>query len=267
MATFTALNGGSPKTAEAVNGSAEMKRTGSDERVNGQVSAPEPKPSGEVSTSSRENWTGSTLERPSYQPANYPDVDGSHKRKRSDSIEARREHAPTQDRSPDSATQPKQHESRDPYGTPKREYRPTDSESREHNDSWYSHQSREDRGIYEQQHSASSAQGQTEEQIGDALRRAANQADNHSDYGNTSPDGEDRGVGVYGGSYTPDQRRDPVLQSDPKKRKRNFSNRTKTGCLTCRKRKKKCDEQKPECKFWSLYSITIRPSASSQSRF
>ncbi|KAL2421275.1 hypothetical protein ABEF95_007698 [Exophiala dermatitidis] len=31
------------------------------------------------------------------------------------------------------------------------------------------------------------------------------------------------------------------------KRKRNFSNRTKTGCLTCRARKKKCDEQHPTC--------------------
>lgn len=39
-----------------------------------------------------------------------------------------------------------------------------------------------------------------------------------------------------------------VVQHDPKKRKRNFSNRTKTGCLTCRRRKKKCDEAKPECK-------------------
>lgn len=32
------------------------------------------------------------------------------------------------------------------------------------------------------------------------------------------------------------------------KRKRNFSNRTKTGCLTCRRRKKKCDEGHPICK-------------------
>ncbi|KAF3936372.1 hypothetical protein ABW19_dt0200231 [Dactylella cylindrospora] len=31
------------------------------------------------------------------------------------------------------------------------------------------------------------------------------------------------------------------------KRKRIFSNRTKTGCITCRRRKKKCDEGKPEC--------------------
>lgn len=32
------------------------------------------------------------------------------------------------------------------------------------------------------------------------------------------------------------------------KRKRVFSNRTKTGCMTCRKRKKKCDEGHPSCR-------------------
>jgi hypothetical protein len=32
------------------------------------------------------------------------------------------------------------------------------------------------------------------------------------------------------------------------KMKRAFSNRTKTGCLTCRRRKKKCDEGQPRCK-------------------
>ncbi len=60
----------------------------------------------------------------------------------------------------------------------------------------------------------------------------------------------------YQGHYSSEQRRDGLVQSDPKKRKRNFSNRTKTGCLTCRKRKKKCDEAKPECKWItsSLYS-------------
>ena len=30
-------------------------------------------------------------------------------------------------------------------------------------------------------------------------------------------------------------------------RKRQFANRTKTGCGTCRRRKKKCDEAKPKC--------------------
>ncbi|KAH6875339.1 maltose O-acetyltransferase [Alternaria rosae] len=37
------------------------------------------------------------------------------------------------------------------------------------------------------------------------------------------------------------------VQVELKKRKRQFANRTKTGCGTCRRRKKKCDEAKPEC--------------------
>lgn len=48
----------------------------------------------------------------------------------------------------------------------------------------------------------------------------------------------------------------PQNNHDPKKRKRNFSNRTKTGCLTCRKRKKKCDEAKPECKWLTTFSVS-----------
>jgi hypothetical protein len=39
----------------------------------------------------------------------------------------------------------------------------------------------------------------------------------------------------------------PGAPQGPNKRKRVFSNRTKTGCITCRRRKKKCDEGKPEC--------------------
>ncbi|RCI09318.1 hypothetical protein L249_1431 [Ophiocordyceps polyrhachis-furcata BCC 54312] len=65
----------------------------------------------------------------------------------------------------------------------------------------------------------------------------------HSDYSQTSPDAEDTSpttASLYGHDA-------PTAQHDAKKRKRNFSNRTKTGCLTCRKRKKKCDEHKPEC--------------------
>jgi hypothetical protein len=42
---------------------------------------------------------------------------------------------------------------------------------------------------------------------------------------------------------------------DPKKRKRQFANRTKTGCGTCRRRKKKCDEAKPECRLTSTIRI------------
>ena len=43
------------------------------------------------------------------------------------------------------------------------------------------------------------------------------------------------------------------------KRKRNFSNRTKTGCMTCRKRKKKCEEGHANCDLfvpaWSLDGV------------
>jgi hypothetical protein len=251
MAAFTALNNGSPKTTEPTNGTIEVKIPGADDRVNGQPTLPEPKPSTETPTSQREGWTGSSVERSSYQAASYSEADSSHKRKRSDSVELRREPASAQERSPDTATA-SHPESRDLY-TPQqqREYRHYGDETpREHNDSsWYSRHRGDDRNPYDsQQHSATSTHGQSEEQIVEALRRAGNPADPHSDYPQTSPDGEDRPMAMYGGPYSPDQRRDPVLQSDPKKRKRNFSNRTKTGCLTCRKRKKKCDEQKPECK-------------------
>ena len=44
----------------------------------------------------------------------------------------------------------------------------------------------------------------------------------------------------------------PTVQVAPK-RKRVFSNRTKTGCMTCRRRKKKCDEQHPACESLSRH--------------
>lgn len=41
---------------------------------------------------------------------------------------------------------------------------------------------------------------------------------------------------------------DGVVSPNNPKRKRKFYRRTKTGCLSCRERRKKCDEQKPSCK-------------------
>lgn len=142
---------------------------------------------------------------------------------------------------------------RDPYDRDQREreYRSYGDESRDRDrDSWYSpRESRDERQAYSQPASAVPDSAQTDEQIGDALRRATEQ----SDYPQTSPDGDDRAMS-YSGQYSPEQRRDGVIQSDSKKRKRNFSNRTKTGCLTCRRRKKKCDEAKPECE-WIRISV------------
>ena len=60
----------------------------------------------------------------------------------------------------------------------------------------------------------------------------------HTSYGGQEPDPE---------QYHPDS--SPGVVVIGPKRKRNFSNRTKTGCLTCRHRKKKCDEQRPWCEL------------------
>jgi hypothetical protein len=49
------------------------------------------------------------------------------------------------------------------------------------------------------------------------------------------------------GSGNPEDPSRTSVHSDPTKRKRQFKQRTKTGCGTCRGRKKKCDEEKPEC--------------------
>lgn len=240
MASFTALNGSEPKSPEAPGGSLAAKRANSEERSSNQLPVPETK-SGEVSTNQREHWAGRSTEGPSFQPASYPDVEGPHKRKRSKSPEPSRDHQNVREPQP---------ESRDAYVTPQRErdYRPFGEEKRESHVLWYAQQGREDRAAYEQQNSAGSAHSQTDDQMGDALRRGTSHMESQHDYPATSPDGEDNS-GMYGGSYTPDGHRDGSIQSDPKKRKRNFSNRTKTGCLTCRKRKKKCDETKPECKL------------------
>ncbi|OXV07934.1 hypothetical protein Egran_04302 [Elaphomyces granulatus] len=57
----------------------------------------------------------------------------------------------------------------------------------------------------------------------------------------TSSDVDQRTFAAY------DQDRSQGAVQVGPKRKRVFSNRTKTGCMTCRRRKKKCDEQHPAC--------------------
>ncbi|KAH7326054.1 hypothetical protein B0I35DRAFT_493821 [Stachybotrys elegans] len=244
MSTFTALNGGSPKSSEGPAVVTEKSITVTTEEPQSSSPVTQTQPAIEISPSSRDTWATQPPERPSFQPSTYPEVDGSGKRKRSNSVEVRAE-SQAREHSAERDTASPRAGSRDPYGTPQREYRHLSDEHRE-KESWYTNHIRDERSPYDtQQNSATSTHGHTEEQIGDALRTATSQAD-HGDYPQTSPDGDDRSLPLYGGSYTSDHRQD-ILQHDPKKRKRNFSNRTKTGCLTCRKRKKKCDEQKPEC--------------------
>lgn len=259
MTAFTAMNGASPKaTSDAVGVPADANRAGSAERTSGHASLVDQQPGDqqprEVSPTQgdRESWTagGPGSDRPTYSSASYPDTENSHKRKRSDgSVDDPRRDAPAsmekqQEEARPERLQLSESRERDLYDRGQRdhEYRSYGDEHRERErdrESWYS-DGRDERQSYSQPASAAPDSAHTEEQIGEALRRAT------EDYPQTSPDGDDRSI-IYPGQYTPEQRRDGVIQSD-KKRKRNFSNRTKTGCLTCRKRKKKCDEAKPECK-------------------
>jgi hypothetical protein len=50
------------------------------------------------------------------------------------------------------------------------------------------------------------------------------------------------------GSASNDPKVDPRCDQIRARKRRQFSNRTRTGCGTCRTRKKKCDEAKPKCK-------------------
>lgn len=75
--------------------------------------------------------------------------------------------------------------------------------------------------------------------------------DGHNDDGSdqhytSPPPGTTHQTGDSAGS-PPSRPGGPIVQIN--KRKRNFSNRTKTGCMTCRGRKKKCDEARPVCKL------------------
>ncbi|KAK3402020.1 hypothetical protein B0T20DRAFT_128563 [Sordaria brevicollis] len=278
MATFTALNGASPRPAEVLNGAREP------ERGNGQSAGPDPRSANDVAISQRErdreNWGTSTRERRPYSATDYHDSEPAPKRMRADSVthSPRREHRPSPvptepppkfertERTPierperyertERMERPEVTEKSEPYEPSRPQSNPHDrypspqkeayraSESRENEDRWRYQQARSERNpSYDAAYSAGPVSGQSEEPMAEHMRRATSQADS-GDYDNQSPDGDEN---RYSDQYTPDQRRDGTVQSDPKKRKRNFSNRTKTGCLTCRRRKKKCDETKPQC--------------------
>jgi hypothetical protein len=85
-------------------------------------------------------------------------------------------------------------------------------------------------------------------QLVEALQRETHSTDSIEQKswvtGPTSASGESDQRSVQ--PYT-QEKHQAAVQVGPK-RKRVFSNRTKTGCLTCRRRKKKCDEQHPSCR-------------------
>ncbi|KUJ15662.1 uncharacterized protein LY89DRAFT_90811 [Mollisia scopiformis] len=239
---FTAVNNKEPPVGAPLNSNVPSRR-GSDERSNGQ---PRITPPGQekltITTTTTQDWLppSSNGDRHQYQPSNaYTDPDGSHKRKRSGSIEQNSSSAnsyhthalpSSAKQTPNTATTesdgPREEslrptasiEPRDPYGSESqyRQFMASQEDIRENvrgHDPWHPRQ-------------YTPPVMTSDEQLGEVLRRASQ----------TNPYGPYRNDG-----------REMSTQSDPKKRKRNFSNRTKTGCMTCRRRKKKCDESRPEC--------------------
>ncbi|KAF7538250.1 hypothetical protein G7054_g3082 [Neopestalotiopsis clavispora] len=249
MSTFTALNGKDSQTIDKQSGSPVSRPAESEER-GGTATSHERRTSAEAPSNTRQHWTASNTERTAYQANDYAMYEGNHKRKRSMSTEPRREGPGSPEERNPSSHHP---DSREAFGTHlrDRDHRVYGKDSRDESSSWYSQSQsqRDGRSTYESHSQGASISTPADEQPGDGYR-GPGMADpgmlDPQEYSPTSPDDGDDSA-YYGGPFDGDHRRAGAVQSDPKKRKRNFSNRTKTGCLTCRKRKKKCDELKPEC--------------------
>lgn len=207
--------------------------------------------------------------------APYPDVEGRHKRKRSGSEEKESSmpnsyHSHAMPKSPprgtpqdatsasepqrDTTTRPSHYsETRDYYESPSQPYSSNVNDNRDNaQNGWPSHSNQDHRSPYESTHNgqSQSVHSTDDRMMSEALRREIHgdphSAHSQNGYGTSSPGDDDNRSSNYGNGYGQDQT-SVQIQADMKKRKRNFSNRTKTGCMTCRKRKKKCDEGRPEC--------------------
>ncbi|KAL8842924.1 MAG: hypothetical protein Q9170_000328 [Blastenia crenularia] len=90
----------------------------------------------------------------------------------------------------------------------------------------------------------------SEARMAEALQRENNSyesmAMHENQFGSPDDDDDHQHAQQYG-DYSGPPRTQAQRDLDRTRRKRVFSNRTKTGCMTCRRRKKKCDEQHPEC--------------------
>lgn len=289
---FTAVNGreplSGPASSNATNGHNNPRKSSEDRpQAQPRISPPgQEKLTITTTTLQKEDWANpinreksSNQTGPQFgQPLSYSGAESSHKRKRSGSIDRQasqtvnthsyHNHAPPASKPehesrlgrispdtpyPDAAREASMRTSlqsapRDPYATPQTDYAQYNEEGRETGSaSWYSDQSPEARNTADAQHSALTQNMSPDDQLREALQRENQGTDSRGVYAGTSPGGDhDRGANDrYQGSYG--------LQADHKKRKRNFSNRTKTGCMTCRRRKKKCDESRPECKRITIF--------------
>lgn len=261
---FTAVNiAGREQPAPLPNGNPSPRR-GSDERPNGQ---PRITPPGQekltITTTStqREDWVPPVGDRQPYQQTSaYSDNESSHKRKRSGSVEINSSSAnsyhshalPSSTKeTPTTATT----ESDGPRDEIMRGHSHSNSRDSHKQDSHYrqfissAEESTPGGDHWQSRQYPSQGFSTPEEALGVILQGNSQNMDQHRhEYDQSSPGDDDRSGNPY--TFITNDRREMSAQSDPKKRKRNFSNRTKTGCMTCRRRKKKCDETRPECKYY-----------------
>ncbi len=113
---------------------------------------------------------------------------------------------------------------------------------------WYGQAAQSSNTAYNSQRGRSP---DSDAQLAEALQREAHGLDSHGGARSLGSHEDEDSNGTPGrqASYGADRTPQSGVQVDHKRRKRVFSNRTKTGCMTCRRRKKKCDEQKPECRL------------------
>lgn len=183
----------------------------------------------------KQDWPRPSPERPPLTPGNNSySAENPHKRKRSASVtappppvhpDAHKQTADTARELPLTATP------RDPYTADSR-YAPYFGDERDPPSAAPD--------LWSAQQYAAVSQMNADDRLRDALTQNL-EPQSAYERDPPSPSTDDRGP------YPPGDRRDLPGQADAKKRKRNFSNRTKTGCMTCRRRKKKCDETQPEC--------------------
>ncbi|KAI9796545.1 MAG: Maltose acetyltransferase [Piccolia ochrophora] len=279
---FTAVNGREPSSMSSVNGDhPERSRVDS---VDGPVITrdedkykPSTQPEDAPETTRNGDAVPNSMEGPS-QPqrrSSWDQHDGSgraspHKRKRSRSFDgppasctSYETHgiakSPRQSYDYDTAENQRRRQSRSPQQPPPNvppslpsmnEVVRDTAQHGPHASHWYDHQSHGPRPPYGSQPPSSAGHmGHSDSQLAEALQRENHHIDaNRGQSSGASLDDDDmHGHSSRGGDYGNDRTPNSGVQVDHRRRKRVFSNRTKTGCMTCRRRKKKCDEQKPEC--------------------
>ncbi|KAJ4153998.1 hypothetical protein LMH87_010462 [Akanthomyces muscarius] len=187
------------------------------------------------SPNQRESWPTQGLDRTPSAPAS-GENDSPNKRKRSDSHEGRTQ-LPTQPAKRTHKSSERTQELTPETGTVVSHQQPNGN----HNQAEPQHAEAQVSAPQQQAPASVPIQAPAEQQL--VQRQPAAQVE----YAPTTPQNNNQAVVQYQTPSYTEPHSGAVVQHDPKKRKRNFSNRTKTGCLTCRRRKKKCDEAKPEC--------------------